>query len=41
MKLIWNEKDRRVDEGESWDEILSGYPELTREDIHAALDYAS
>ena len=27
-------------EGESWDAILSGYPELTREDIHAVLDYA-
>jgi len=27
-------------EGESWNQILSGYPELTREDIHAALDYA-
>jgi uncharacterized protein (DUF433 family) len=27
-------------EGESWDQILSGYPELTREDIHAALEYA-
>jgi uncharacterized protein (DUF433 family) len=27
-------------EGESWDQILSGYPELAREDIHAALDYA-
>ena len=27
-------------EGESWDKILAGYPELTREDIHAALDYA-
>jgi uncharacterized protein (DUF433 family) len=27
-------------EGESWDKILSGYPELTREDIHAALLYA-
>jgi uncharacterized protein (DUF433 family) len=27
-------------ERESWDQILSGYPELTREDIHAALDYA-
>ena len=26
-------------EGESWDKILAGYPELTREDIHAALDY--
>jgi uncharacterized protein (DUF433 family) len=27
-------------EGEAWDKILSGYPELTREDIHAALYYA-
>jgi uncharacterized protein (DUF433 family) len=27
-------------EGETWDEILAGYPELTREDIHAALYYA-
>jgi len=27
-------------EGESWDAILSGYPELAREDIHAVLDYA-
>lgn len=27
-------------EGESWDKILAGYPELTREDIHAALYYA-
>lgn len=27
-------------EGESWEKILSGYPELTREDIHAALHYA-
>jgi uncharacterized protein (DUF433 family) len=27
-------------EGEAWDEILKGYPELTREDIHAALYYA-
>jgi uncharacterized protein (DUF433 family) len=27
-------------EGESWDKILEGYPELTREDIHAALYYA-
>ena len=24
-------------EGESWDAILAGYPELTREDIYAAL----
>jgi uncharacterized protein (DUF433 family) len=30
----------QVAEGESWDKILSGYPELTREDIHAALLYA-
>lgn len=27
-------------EGESWDKILVSYPELTREDIHAALHYA-
>lgn len=27
-------------EGESWDQILTGYPELTREDIHAVLEYA-
>ena len=30
----------QVAEGESWDKILSGYPELTRDDIHAALLYA-
>jgi uncharacterized protein (DUF433 family) len=30
----------QLTEGESWDKILDGYPELTREDIHAALDYA-
>ena len=30
----------QVAEAESWDKILSGYPELTREDIHAALLYA-
>jgi uncharacterized protein (DUF433 family) len=27
-------------EGESWQAILDGYPELSREDIHAALSYA-
>lgn len=27
-------------ECESWDEIIEGYPELTKEDIHAALHYA-
>lgn len=27
-------------EGESWEKILEGYPELTRQDIHAALHYA-
>jgi len=27
-------------EGKTWDSILSGYPELTRDDIHAALHYA-
>ena len=26
--------------GESWDALLRGYPELTRADIQAALDYA-
>jgi uncharacterized protein (DUF433 family) len=30
----------QLTEGESWEKILDGYPELTREDIHAALDYA-
>jgi uncharacterized protein (DUF433 family) len=29
-----------VAEGEPWDKILVSYPELTREDIHAALHYA-
>ncbi len=28
-------------DGESWDEVLSGYPELRREDIQAALLYAT
>lgn len=27
-------------EGESRQQILDGYPELTREDVHAALKYA-
>jgi uncharacterized protein (DUF433 family) len=27
-------------DGESWDSILRGYPELTRADIQAALHYA-
>lgn len=27
-------------EGESWNEVLTGYPELTREDIQAVLLYA-
>ena len=26
--------------GESWDSILKGYPELTEEDIRAALQFA-
>jgi uncharacterized protein (DUF433 family) len=30
----------RIAEGESWDDILAGYPELTKEDIHAVLRYA-
>jgi len=28
-------------EGESWDSILAGYPELTREDIQAALRFSA
>jgi uncharacterized protein (DUF433 family) len=27
-------------DGESWDSLLLGYPELTRADIKGALDYA-
>ncbi len=27
-------------DGESWDVLLHGYPELTRSDIQAALEYA-
>jgi uncharacterized protein (DUF433 family) len=27
-------------EGESWDSVINGYPELTRVDIQAALQYA-
>lgn len=27
-------------EGESWDDLVMGYPELSREDIQAALFYA-
>jgi uncharacterized protein (DUF433 family) len=30
----------QIAEGESWDALLSGYPELVREDIQAALIYA-
>ena len=30
----------RIAEGESWEKILAGYPELRKEDIHAALHYA-
>jgi|UniRef100_A0A7V3RGA5 uncharacterized protein (DUF433 family) len=30
----------RLAEGESWDKIIIDYPELTRDDIHAALQYA-
>ena len=29
-----------IAEGESWDELLAGYPELKREDVQAALLYA-
>ena len=30
----------QIAEGESWDTLLSGYPELKKEDIQAALLYA-
>jgi uncharacterized protein (DUF433 family) len=30
----------QIAEGEAWETILAGYPELTKEDIHAALHYA-
>ncbi len=30
----------QLEEGESWEPILRGYPELTRADIRAALAYA-
>jgi uncharacterized protein (DUF433 family) len=31
----------QIAEGESWDDLLAGYPELVKEDIQAALLYAS
>jgi uncharacterized protein (DUF433 family) len=31
----------QIAEGESWDDLLGGYPELRREDIQAALLYAT
>ena len=31
----------QIAEGESWDDLLEGYPELKREDIQAALLYAT
>lgn len=30
----------QIAEGESWEALLAGYPELTKEDIQAALYYA-
>lgn len=30
----------QIAEGESWDTVIAGYPELTQEDIQAALFYA-
>ena len=30
----------QLTDGESWDSILEGYPELSRDDIRAALQYA-
>jgi len=29
-----------IAEGKSWQAVLDGYPELTRDDIYAALHYA-
>jgi uncharacterized protein (DUF433 family) len=31
----------QIAQGESWDDLLEGYPELNKEDIKAALLYAS
>ncbi len=31
----------QIAEGDSWEVLLTGYPELKKEDIHAALLYAS
>jgi uncharacterized protein (DUF433 family) len=31
----------QIAQGESWDDLLKGYPELNKEDIKAALLYAS
>lgn len=30
----------QIGDGESWDDLLAGYPELTRQDIQAAVFYA-
>ena len=30
----------QIAEGESWDAVLAGYPELKKEDIQAAFHYA-
>ncbi|MGD0624813.1 MAG: DUF433 domain-containing protein [Thermodesulfobacteriota bacterium] len=30
----------QIAEGESWEKLLAGFPELTKEDIQAALLYA-
>ena len=31
---------KQIAEGVSWDDLLTGYPELVKEDIQAALIYA-
>jgi uncharacterized protein (DUF433 family) len=31
----------QIADGDSWDNIIRGYPELSREDIQAAIHYAS
>ena len=36
-----NDIIEQIAQGESWDDLLKGYPELNKEDIKAALLYAS
>ena len=32
---------RQIAHGATWDEVLQGYPDLEREDIQQALEYAA